>query len=207
MKRQWLSRSETALLTLVFGGWAVGAAAFDGLRGDHSVLLVQDYTRLDDPLPELAQFDDVNLVAFSFGVSSAAHWMSRVGYQPARRVAVAGTLFPADKERGIAPDLIRATADNLSDDSFARFCRRAGLKSAAPDIDIAAARAELHAIIRRGPAPDTRFDRIWIPQRDRVIPAAAQERAWSAQRHAIRSVPGPHIPFEKGQSWAGWIVS
>lgn len=205
MRRRWLSHSDSASLTLVFGGWAVGAAAFAGLSGDGAVLLIEDYTRLDDPLPELAQFDRVDLVAFSFGVASAAHWMATTGFVPARSIAISGTLQPADEEKGIAPDLIRATADNLTEDSFAKFCRRAGLKSPAPAIDIVAARAELHAVIERGPAPDTRFDRIWIPQRDRVIPTRAQELAWAAQSEAVRYAPGLHIPFSPGQTWAEWM--
>ncbi|MEM9127829.1 MAG: pimeloyl-ACP methyl esterase BioG family protein [Pseudomonadota bacterium] len=205
MKHQWLSRGESASLVLVFGGWAVGAAAFEGLAQDGPVLLVHDYTRLDDPIAELAQFDHITLVAFSFGVASAAHWLALTGLHPERCVAIAGTLFPAHANKGIAPDLIRATADTLSDDSFARFCRRAGLRGAVPSVDLVAARAELRAIVRRGQAPDTGFDRIWIPQRDRIIPTAAQQDAWASQCHAIRSVPTPHIPFVTGQRWADWI--
>lgn len=205
MKQQWLSRAAPASLIVVFGGWAVGAAAFDGLSSDSAVLLVEDYTRLDDPLPELAQYDEVTLVSFSFGVVSAAHWMAQTGFTPTRQIAISGTLWPADEDKGIAPDMIRATAENLSDDSFAKFCRRAGLKTPAPAIDIAAARAELNAIIDRGPAPDARFDRIWIPKRDRVIPAHSQVLAWESQPQAVRYVLAPHIPFEAGQSWADWI--
>ncbi|MES0864894.1 pimeloyl-ACP methyl esterase BioG family protein [Ruegeria sp. SCPT10] len=205
MKRQWLFRADSASLTVVFGGWAVGAAAFAGLSSDGAVLLVEDYTRLDDPLPELAQYDEVTLVSFSFGVASAAHWMAQTGFIPTRQIAISGTLWPADKDKGIAPDLIRATAENLSDDSFVKFCRRAGLKTPAPAIDIKAARAELGAIVERGPAPDAQFDRIWIPKRDRIIPTQAQVLAWDSQPHAIRYVPTPHFPFEVGQSWADWI--
>ncbi|WP_170475937.1 pimeloyl-ACP methyl esterase BioG family protein [Ruegeria arenilitoris] len=205
MKRKWLSRGGSASITVVFGGWAVGAAAFNGLQGKGSVLLVEDYTQLDDPIPELAQYDEVSVVAFSFGVASAAHWMARIGFKPTRKIAISGTLMPADCKKGIAPTLIRSTADNLSADSFSKFCLRAGLKSSVPAIDIAAARAELHAIIERGSAPETRFDRIWIPLRDRIIPSRAQKLAWASQLQAVRHVSGPHIPFGQGQSWAEWI--
>ena len=205
MKKQWLSRADSASLIVVFGGWAVGAAAFARLSSDGAILFVEDYTRLDDPLPELAKYDEVTLLSFSFGVASAAHWMAQIGFTPTRQIAIGGTLWPADEDKGIAPDLIRATAENLSEDSFARFCRRAGLKSPAPAIDIAAARSELNAIIDRGPAPDTRFDRIWIPKRDRVIPTQAQVLAWNSQPHALRYVSAPHIPFDAGQSWTDWI--
>ncbi len=190
----------------MFGGWALGAAPFAGMTGDQDVLLVDDYTRLDDSVPVLAEYDRVCLMAFSFGVASAAHWLNQTGFRPTRLVAVSGTLFPADAQRGIAPDMIRATADQLTTDSFTRFCRRAGLETAAPQIDFDAARNELHAVIARGPAPAYKFDRIWIPQRDRIIPTRAQEAAWVSQQDAIRSIPAPHTPFRAGQDWAGWIT-
>lgn len=206
MRSQWLNRVGGSSLTLVFAGWALGSAPFQGLHADKDILLVNDYTRLDTPLPALARYTEITLVAFSFGVASAVHWMAQSGLRPARSIAISGTLSPADPQTGIAPDMVRATADKLSPDSFARFCRRAGLNTPPPQIDIAAARAELHAIIARGPAPQHPFDRIWIPAHDRIIPTAAQEAAWAASPLAIRRVPGPHIPFRDGQSWAEWCA-
>lgn len=206
MRQRWLSRSGTDDLILVFGGWALGAAPFADLSGGGDVLLVDDYTRLDGPIDDLAQYDRVNLIAFSFGVASVAHWLAQTGYRPHRLIAVSGTLCPANAERGIAPDMIRATADQLTENSFTKFCRRAGLEGLAPAIDAGAARAELHAVIERGDAPETAFDRIWIPQRDRVIPTRAQEIAWATQQSAVRSIPAPHIPFRSGQSWEEWIA-
>lgn len=206
MKQRWLSRSGTAEVLLVFGGWAIGPGPFQGLSGNTDVLFVDDYTRLDDPLSDLSHYDRINLIAFSFGVASAAHWLAQIGIRPDRLIAVSGTLHPADVERGIAPDMIRATADQLSTASFAKFCRRAGLEGPAPEIDIDTAKAELHAVIERGPAPDLKFDRIWVPQQDRVIPTRAQQAAWADQHDAVRTVPTAHIPFASGQNWQEWIA-
>lgn len=206
MQHHWISRTGTAELVLVFGGWALGDAPFAGLTGEQDVLFVQDYRRLDDPLPALTAYDRVSLISFSFGVVSAAHWMDSSGFQPDRLIAIAGTLFPADADRGIAPEMIRATADQLTSASFTRFCRRAGLKAPPPEIDIAAAQAELTAVITRGPAPERPFDRIWIPQNDRIIPPQAQEAAWTAQQSAIHTLSAPHVPFQSGQSWSEWMA-
>lgn len=206
MKAQWLTRIGTPDLVLVFGGWALGAAPFAGLTGDTDVLLVDSYTDLDTPLPELAAYDQISLLAFSFGVASAGHWLAHSGVKPARLVAVSGTLYPADTTRGIAPEMIQATADGLQDTSFAKFCRRAGLTAPAPALDIPAARDELHAIAERGPAPACNFDRIWIPSRDRIIPTQAQVAAWADQPDRIRRIPGNHVPFAAGQSWQEWLT-
>lgn len=205
MKHQWLAQSDDSRLTLVFGGWALGAVPFRGLTGGGSVLLVDDYTRLDDPLPDLAGFDRVEMLAFSFGVASAAHWLASTGFRPDRLVAVSGTLHPACADRGIAPDIVRATADQLSSASFIKFCRRAGLSADIPELDIEQARKELHAVVERGSAPDPGFDRVWISERDRIIPSNAQRAAWAATPDVVRGVAAPHVPFEPGQSWAEWM--
>ena len=205
MRRHWLTREGGAQLTLVFGGWALGPAPFARLIGAADVLVVDDYRNLDDALPETGDYDTVRLLAYSFGVASAAHWLACSGFRPDRLIAISGTLHPACPERGIAPDMIMATAAQLSERSFAKFCRRAGLPGEPPELDIAAAQQELFAVIQRGSAPDPGFDRVWIPTNDRIIPTAAQETAWASTSARVEHVAGPHVPFKRGQSWASWV--
>ncbi|MEX0317218.1 MAG: pimeloyl-ACP methyl esterase BioG family protein [Ruegeria sp.] len=206
MRTQWLARGGSAELTLVFGGWGLGSAPFEELTGAPDVLFVDDYRQIDTGLPETAQYDHVRLLAYSFGVASALHWLAGSGLHTERRVAVNGTPHPADRTRGIAPEMVAATADGLSPASFAGFCRRAGHPGAPPDIDIPAAQAELRAIAARGPGPEIPFDRIWISERDRIVPRPAQEAAWAAQSGTIRHIPTPHQPFRPGQSWEEWFA-
>ena len=205
MRRHWLARQGGADLTLVFGGWALGPAPFAELSGGGDVLVVDDFRDLADDLPEIAEYDQARMLAYSFGVASAAHWLAGKTLRPSHRVAVNGTLFPADAERGIAPDMVAATADGLTKASFARFCRRAGLNGPPPDLDIPTAQAELRSIAARGPALEMEFDRIWISTRDRIIPTGAQQAAWASVPHAVRSIDGPHVPFSAGQSWEAWF--
>ncbi|MGV6804281.1 MAG: pimeloyl-ACP methyl esterase BioG family protein [Ruegeria sp.] len=194
------------MLTLVFGGWALGPAPFAPLTGSGDFLVVDDYRSLDDALPEAGDYDGVRLLAYSFGVASAGHWLSDSGLNCTRKVAVNGTLTPADAERGIAPETVAATADGLTVASFARFCRRAGVEGPTPQLEIAAAADELRAIAARGPAPDPGFDRIWISQNDRIVPTSAQNAAWADSKMAVQYISGPHQPFRPGQSWGEWFT-
>ncbi|MEC9198182.1 MAG: pimeloyl-ACP methyl esterase BioG family protein [Pseudomonadota bacterium] len=205
MRVQWLQRRGGSALKLVFGGWALGPGPFADLVGEADVLFVDDYRNLETPIAACDDYDELRLFAFSFGVAAAAHWMARTGTQVSRRVALSGTLYPAERARGIAPETVRATAEGLTTQSFAKFCTRAGLRGPAPEIDLTAARDELLAVIARGPAPETRFDRIWIPERDRIIPTAAQECAWQGQTEAVRRVSGPHLPVKAGETWDRWL--
>jgi biotin synthesis protein BioG len=205
MRQEWLARAGGAELTVVFGGWGLGPLPFAELSGGEDVLFVEDFRALDADLPEIVDYEQFRLLAYSFGVASAAHWLQHTRHAPARIVAVNGTLFPADPARGIAPEMVMATANELSEASFARFCRRVGLTTSPPACDIEARRDELLAIVRRGAAPQTRLDRIWISTRDRIIPTPAQETAWADQAHAIRRLDAPHLPFQPGQDWETWF--
>lgn len=206
MNRHWIRRAGSARLLLVFAGWGLGPAPFLGLRGDDDVLVVDDYTRLDDSLSETLDYDRTALLGFSFGVVSAAHWIAETGFRTERRIAVNGTLFPADETRGIPPAMVEATLNGLTAASFAAFCRRAGHGGGGASIRIGQAQQDLRAIVARGAAPPTRFDRIWISERDRIVPPAAQKTAWQDQAAAIRMRAAPHQPFRAGQSWQEWLA-
>jgi biotin synthesis protein BioG len=206
MNKQWLSRSGSASLLLVFGGWGLGVAPFADMTGTDDVLFVDDYISLSDDLPETTEYDDTTLLAYSFGVVSAAHWLAQTGLKPDRKVAANGTLYPADELKGTHPQTVSNTIDQLTQSSFAKFCKRCGHHGAPPNIDIVAAQSELDAIISRGPAPETTFDRIWISDRDRIIPTQAQLIAWEHQEQVIKRVSGPHQPFKPGQSWQEWLI-
>ncbi len=205
MKARWLNRSGAPDLILVFGGWALGSTPFAALTGAADVLFVDDYRALNHPTPEISAYETVSVLAYSFGVASALHWLDATRFAPDHLIAVNGTPTPADPEKGIAPELIRATADGLSEASFTRFCRRAGMAET-PEIDIAARREELLAILARGPAKPRRFDRIWIATQDRIIPTAAQRAAWADQSERITEINAPHMPFAPEQTWRDWLA-
>ena len=205
MRKTWLRRSGTAELILVFGGWGIGAAPFTGMSSDADVLLVDDFRDLGDPVAERDAYDGISLVGFSFGVSALAHWCGGVSAAANRVVAINGTLYPVDADRGIAPETVSGTAENLSQKSFARFFRRAGLCQPVPEIDIESARIELEIVTERGPAPALVFDRIWVSERDRIFPSAAQLNAWRDQKEAVQLIPEGHIPFSATQSWEQWV--
>lgn len=205
MTSQWLTQKGAPYLVLIFGGWALGPAPFSAPTGDQDVLFVEDYRNLDLPTPDQSTYKTVSILAYSFGIASALHWLDRAGFAPDHLVAINGTPCPADPEKGIAPDRVRATAEGLSDASFAHFCRRAGVTTP-PQINIPARRDELLAIADRGSAPTRRFDKIWISTKDRIIPAAAQRAAWADQADRVTEIDAPHMPFAEGQTLGDWLA-
>lgn len=206
MKQHWLARNETEKLVVIFGGWALGKAPFQGMRHTDDALLIEDFTEIDHALPELDTYARVDMLCFSFGVATAAHWLAQTGYKPHSLTAINGTLTPSHETLGIPPKIARGTAEKLSGIGFRKFCKRAGLATQAiPTVDITTAQRELIAILDRGPAPAPPFDRIWISENDRILPPEAQMRAWAPQHHSVRRVAAAHIPFQNGQDLRKWL--
>lgn len=204
MKWSWLRRSGSDHLIVVFGGWALGSAPFRHLDGPQDVLLAEDYRNLDAALPaEAESYDRRDLIAFSFGVAAFGHWRAQQGESFARRVAVNGTLAPVDRRTGIPPVVMQKTTDTMSVETFQGFLARChDIPQPDTRIDVAARKDELECVASRGPAPDTRFDRIWISGNDRIFPPANQCRAWAAQVDGIRRIDAPHVPFHRWENWS-----
>lgn len=204
MRCEWLQQAGSLEVIVVFGGWALGAAPFVGLQGDQDILLVDDWRDLEAELPDLGSYRRRFLIAFSFGVAAAGHWLAAHPLAFDRKVAVNGTLDPVSATYGIAPDVVEATAAGLSEDSFAAFCRRSGVKPV-PMIDIEARRDELRCVARRGAAPVTDFDRVWLSRKDRIFPPASFDAAWAGG--PVRWLDAaPHAPFAAQHAWQDWLA-
>lgn len=206
MTPQWLRRQSSGDLLVFFGGWGLGSGIVEGIDGATSLLFVEDYRSIDLDPDMLAGYKAVDFIGYSFGVAAMLHWLCATGHPSRRLVAVNGTIHSVSAELGIAPETVAATADGLSPATFAKFARRAGHSRALPPLDIAARRNELHAIAARGSAPARNFDRIWISLRDRIMPPAAQHRAWADQADKVRDLDAPHQPFAPGQTWQEWLA-
>lgn len=206
MRTQWLQHRDADRLIVIFGGWALGPAPFAHLTGAEDVLFVEDWRLLDHDLSECGAYARCDLIAHSFGVAAAGHWLAAQTAKDrpdpfTRKIAINGTLDPCHEQRGIPPELVRATADQLDLENLRRFCKRAGAPApTAPDIR--ALRAELRAVLARGPAPSPGFDRIWLGQGDRIFPPAALALGWQDQHLPITWLKAGHTPFSLWQHWS-----
>lgn len=201
MRKYWLKLAGAHELIVVFGGWALGSAPFSHLRGKQDILFVEDYRQLDADLSEIHAYGDLSLLAFSYGVASAAHWIARHGDPFRHKVAVNGTLYPTDPERGIPEDLVRQTAQELSSVSLRRFARRCGAAAPPEEIDISALSDELLAICTRGTSPTIRFDQVWLSTGDRIFPPANMARGWAEGGTTPKRIEAPHAPFARWSHW------
>lgn len=200
MEFRWLKQNEAAEAVVVFGGWAVGPEVFWQLDGPQDILFASGYTDLNAELPDLSGYERISLLAWSFGVTAYAHWQQGRPDPFHCKVAVNGSLKPVNRSAGIPPAVFRKTAETLSLESYQSFLTRVfGQPQHAEPVDVDALRAELLAVERRGDAPQTRFDRIWISSGDKIFPPANLARAWAGQ--AVSQIDAPHAPFGLFETW------
>ncbi len=190
-------------LVLVFEGWAAAPCLLDSVTAPegYDVMAVWDYRDDSFDLDRVSRYDEIVIVAWSYGVAMAARFIDSYRLNITRRVAVNGTLHPVDALRGIDPAMFRATLDNLSARSVSKFYRRmaAGennLRSLTlPERPIGELTDELAHIGRLADdIPVSMWDTALVADGDLIIPPEAQLKAWNDEAYEVISIHGPHMP-------------
>lgn len=188
MTYEYIIRERQPRLLLFFAGWASDATPFRTYRpAGRDLLVCYDYRTLDLDLPP--EYERIDVVGWSMGVWAASHVVPRLGREVGRSIALNGTSFPIDPERGIHPDTWEGTLRRLSPASLHKFCRRMCPDTAAfhrflrvtPHRPVDELAEEMRAIGRLQAtlgSPRFRWDEAVAGLRDRIIPPDNQLRAW-----------------------------
>lgn len=204
MKVAPINSIESTRLLLIFAGWGMDATPFAGLGPGYSfdIAVAYDYTDGIGMSGDLSSYDEVMILAWSFGVIAADHFIAAHPELPiTSRIAVNGTLHPVDDSLGIPRATFNATLQGLSEASLLKFYRRmcgdAGAFKAweevRPQRTIDSLRDELTAIAAMS-GGTARWDKAIISTADRIIPPANQFAAWQQTGTYISEVDGPHLP-------------
>ena len=219
MNHLWLHRRRTSLCLVFFAGWGMDAHPFAPLAsGGVDVCLLSGYRDVVAPtLPELRDYDEVVVLAWSFGVWMAARVCGRP-FQAAcaDMIALAGTLKPVDDRLGLAPERFDAILADFDESALAAFYQamfddpahhalflqhrpRRGLDSLEAEL------AFLRRVSLKAPAPPDIFSRRVVTGRDRIFSGRNQSRAWG--REKARVLPWPHFPFYRFSTWAELLAA
>lgn len=207
MKHRILKDVGAGRLILLFAGWGMDNKPFEALSapGGYDLAVVWDYRNLTLDM-ELASYREIYVIAWSYGVSMADIWLNQNrGLPVTRRVAVCGTLYPVDDERGIPANVFKATLDNFSETSIRKFYQRMvggrkafeSFRSIIPERDIDGLREELECIVCYATAhPDkeiTSWESVYVADKDYVIPTVNQLNGWHGHP-CVSVVEGSHYP-------------
>ena len=214
MKSAWLKKEDTEELLILFNGWGMDRRIGDHLLKEsrceeftQDLLLCYDYSSVEldsEVLEEMRHYRRISLIAWSFGV-----WVAQQTSLPpvTGAIAINGTLFPVDAEKGIRPDIFEATLSTWSDENLQRFYRRMCSNSQTlalfscmsperPASDQQQELAQLKSLFLHHSATKSAwsYDHAIIGGRDLVFPAQQQFAAWKGVPATIIS-DMPHFPF------------
>lgn len=226
MKQKWLRQTNDAENVIVFfSGWGFDESIVQGLtiENDTNVLFIDDYRHLDYQLPDLNQYQNRSLIAWSFGVAAYSAWQQQSPDNDSSfdyRVAINGSMTPVDRKTGIPDVVMQKTIDTLSVASFQVFAKKCfnplDLKANQPFvIDVDIRKHELQQIKQRHcsindlkSSPDTtlQWDKIWISRHDKIFPLRNLQRAWQDQKDRIELINAEHTPFRYWQNWHDILV-
>lgn len=206
MKLEHIINNNSRRLLLVFTGWASDSSFYSGLilPESYDFAVASDYRTPADAtqIAAIAAYDEVCVVAWSFGVPAATRFMlDNPQIRFTLRVAVNGTMTPVHDRLGIPEMIFHGTLDRLDHRNLSKFLRRvAGSSDAfatlpsATGFDIYALKDELRAIAAL-PASDAieLWDSVIISTADAIIPPENQRRSWAAHP-TVRELQAPHLP-------------
>ena len=224
MKQCFLKKETSPSLLLIFGGWGTWPGLFSSniFPDGYDVMLCYDYRSMDFDASVMEGYGKVRLIAWSMGVWAASYIfrVCHTGSMPCweERVAVNGTMFPRDNEKGIPEAVFDGTLDNMSSPVIMKFRRRMCGKnyqqflSLLPDSvrtegDLKEELSSLRdavisagvSVARQSTSNDENmfcWDRAVAGKNDLIFPFDSQKAAWSEAGVPVREVECAHYDAE-----------
>lgn len=195
MQTSFLQNNNSSRLLLIFSGWSTDESLFGNIIcPGYDIAVVSNYSTIEEiSLPK--EYREVVVMAWSLGVKAAELSVKKLPVTLS--IAVNGTSFPADNDRGIPFEIYRKTAENLNECNLLKFHKRMGADGKIPaSRSIESLKNELINFPSSQPSV-FRWDRAIISSNDKIFPAQNQRNAW-ANKAEITEISGNHLPdFQK----------
>ncbi len=199
-------RGKSAELLLFFAGWGMDESPFmEYLPEDRDCLICYDYRSLDFDYSLIANYSKVEVVAWSMGVWAASYILRNNPFPVTGSIAINGTIYPVDDEKGIAGRIFQGTLDGLNDQTLHKFRRRmCGSQDAlnrflskAPKRPVTDLREELRHIgemSKESQSSSFQWHRIYIGKQDKIFLPVNQQKAWEGAN--VYLIDSEHYPEE-----------
>lgn len=211
MRIEWLNKNASSRVIIFFNGWGMDAAAIKHLGTKVNLLMVYDYRTTEQVIfPDLAEFKEIVVVAWSMGVWAASRILSRMSIQKSVNIALNGTECPVDDHYGIPLKIYHLTEQRMNERGREIFMQR--MLGDASEVErfkqnrsvrpLEEVCEELSSIRKQcaGERISLKWNRIYVSTGDVIFPVENQLNWWKG-RAPIYSLPGGHYPFYQFQSW------
>lgn len=204
MKTNWLNHKNHEKLIVYFAGWSMNGSEVSQLKtADFDVLAVYDYKDLGFDCEQIKGYQEIYVIAWSFGVAVA----NKLSLPAKKSIAVNGTLKPIDDNFGIMNAFFDQTLATMNEENYQSFLARTFNKtddrSAISFREIDEQREELRILGEtfQNCQMENKFDLAVISKRDRIFLKRAQTAFWATQNCRTIEIAGAHYPFQNWQSW------
>jgi len=219
MKYKWLNRAESDKLILFFNGWGCDEYPFQYLQGeDYNVLMFNDYKELfvsDEVLDVIPTYQQIHVVAWSFGVWVAQGLLSPLKHLMQSAIAINGTAQPISIKYGIPEPIALGTLTGLTTGSLEKFQRRMlkttegwqQFEAIKPRRDLEEVKNELFLLLQHFKVQKPTegfFDCALIGSDDLIMPSKNQKAYWNS-RSLMIELDQPHFCFLDFNSWGDII--
>lgn len=188
-------------LILFFNGWGVPKEIFKFLaRDDFEVKIIDLEEKVD--LEELKKFEEINVIAWSFGVYNASKQLENLKNITSNKViAINGSTKAIHKRYGISPIIFDRTLKNLDTNTYLEFMKNTGLdilevKDKEVIKNYRNILAEFGKNYKEIPSI---FKYSLISTKDRIFPSRSLMNYYKDTEYKL--IEEEHYPFDKWNSW------
>lgn len=211
MRIEWLVKKGAGRVVVFFNGWGMDASAVSHLGTESDVVMFYDYRTLTyRELPDLREYKEVYLVAWSMGVWAASCIVPQLKIRPSLSVALNGTERPVDDLYGIPVKIYRLTEKGMDARGREKFFSRMAvtdeeklfLKEHLPDRKLEDQCEELVMIEKQCQGYEKTFpwNKVYVSEKDVIFPVENQLKWWKGKAPVI-FLPGGHYPFTAFKNW------
>ena len=212
MQFHWLNKQNNSKLIIFFTGWSFDENPFKLLVCENfDVLIVCDYSTIDENIEKFTSYKEINLIAWSMGVFVAYLLKDKLP-KFNKKIAINGTPLPVNDEFGIPVKPFLLTLrhartglegkfyQNIFDtkEEFEKYSTMSVNRS------IENRETELKSLydkIRSAEINYSRFyDKALISSRDKIIPTKNQINFWQNNAE-IEMLESGHFPYYNFKSW------
>ncbi|MDE5744352.1 MAG: DUF452 family protein, partial [Paramuribaculum sp.] len=126
MNHEIISHIGSSRLIIFFAGWGMDDTPFRNMKfPGYDVAVVWNYSTPGFAADFWHDYSEICILAWSYGVYYAGRFIENHPELPiTARIAINGTLYPVDNEKGIPVQIFNATLNALSEPSVKKFYRR-----------------------------------------------------------------------------------
>lgn len=212
MQFHWLNKQNNSKLIIFFAGWSFDENPFKFLAYENfDVLIVCDYSTIDENIEKFTSYKEINLIAWSMGVFVAYLLKDKLP-KFNKKIAINGTPLPVNDEFGIPIKPFLLTLRHAKTGLEGKFYQNIfdtkeefeKYSTMSVNRSIENRETELKSLydkIRSAEINYSRFyDKALISSRDKIIPTKNQINFWQNNAE-IEMLESGHFPYYNFKSW------